>query len=474
MPRLRIIFTALSLLLSTTQIIHAESADLDTPSVIPCYASSHGPTSRGDLHSHGMAFCEMGERVDIKSPYSSTPSSDSLPIGPAHLTSGEPSTSSRPSVSIFFSCSEKDEVMCKKANTAYQNVANTLSRVLKLNRDIKVRAEYTSFCKNLGQCEVSTLGQASSSMYFSINGVPNVDPNYWVPQPLAKQMVEGLPFAEYDIHAQFNADNPKDFNKKYSRFWFKGDPAIKQDQFDFEMVCMHELIHGLSFITALGTYLPGKSPNSSFPGLTLSLNVSMRGDDIVGVNAVYPPLIFDKFLVTHPDGIPLARSYGSLINGLDASLPFDQWLERFRSSDALAVSKKLYELATTPRAIRFQLGGDPSNPKSFDDPENYVVLHTSYPQFKKGSTLSHVDQEMYTDTADFLLRPEAPSGVTVDVLSKGKFPIGPKTIRVLNAMGYKTNVVNSAAGFALGSASNFVGWIGCWTIIFVLKNFYLM
>ena len=209
------------------------------------------------------------------------------------------------------------------------------------------------------------------------------------------------------------------------------------------------MIHGLGFITGLVANLPGSQPSSIFPGLTFALNTTSINGIPTSVNSIFPPLIFDRYVTTHPEGIPLSSLFNSLINGLDQPMSYSSWMKAFQNSTAFTTTQTLYTLATTPNRLRFQFPGT-----SGTSPSDYILLHTSYPKFKTGSSLSHCDQTTYSNNPDFLMRPEASPGVILSTLSFGSqnFPIGPSTIKMLSAIGYSVNpqrYSNGATGLAI-------------------------
>ena len=79
--------------------------------------------------------------------------------------------------------------------------------------------------------QLSTLGTASAASFWTLSGVQSstveIDPNYWYPQGLAKQITnDTLPWSQWDIVAHFNPDA--------GEFWFDDDHGpISSFQYDF-------------------------------------------------------------------------------------------------------------------------------------------------------------------------------------------------------------------------------------------------
>lgn len=88
------------------------------------------------------------------------------------------------------------------------------------------------------------------------NKNPIIDPLYVYPQVLARQLVNKAPggsnWEPTDISAAFNSDNDtsEPLPKGVSEFWFKElKVPMVGNQFDLEITILHELMHGLGFIT---------------------------------------------------------------------------------------------------------------------------------------------------------------------------------------------------------------------------------
>lgn len=388
-------------------------------------------------------------------------------------------------VKIQFMCNSSDVKTCNKARNAYQNVADTMTSLLNLRQNVTILAQYLSFCQAFDECgRLDLLGSARPSQYWMMPGSSKVDTSYMYPQSLARQLTDDLPFGDSpDIIASFNSDEKP--GATLSKFWFSGDGDIQTTQYDFEYVVLHEIIHGLGFLTSLSTYLPdpAKSNQSTIVSGSManslplvSFNVNMAWNTKTGAPEISPtgdlPYIFDKFLVENSTGVPLSTMYRGLLSATEFgsnndTMAYSAFLSKLSNSSQMRLMKKLYRLFCTKSSVRFQtLDGasgafanvDVQAAKSYSS----IMLETKG-SFKAGTSVSHFEQDTFTNTADFLMRPSGSSGVTLDKLSRNKFPIGQDGLYALATLGYrlKDGVTSSASGtlahpFALYSA--FLGY----------------
>ncbi|KAJ3122266.1 hypothetical protein HK098_002971 [Nowakowskiella sp. JEL0407] len=361
---------------------------------------------------------------------------------------------------------------CNSAKETFRLAGEIISRTIVLTKAIFIKAEFISFCKNsadgCGPNSKPMLGQATATSYWTIHDVKGVDENFWYPQALAKQLVPSnatMDWSTYDILAQFNSDT----SDGASLFWFPDNTSpISRGQYDFLYVVLHELIHGLGFVSSWGTYfetsndnpkvLPMLTPLLQFKSRPLVQNNGLAASNVVSNCSALPPYIFDKFLITGKNEAVSLQTVYQQMN--ESGVLNDAWVV-LKEPDTIVKSTikgakfqaglDLYDSATTPGSIRFQ-GTEQSG--------NTVVLHTTYDPFRVGSSLSHFDQRIYEKTADFLMRPEAPSGITLRKMiadtsgnqNATASPIGPKTRFILGSLGYKLMPESTASQYGLGMA----------------------
>lgn len=336
---------------------------------------------------------------------------------------------------LMFSCNIPDLSICAMAKRAYTSATQRISNVIKLKYQVILNAKYISFCTAKKDCSGQILGQASATSFWKLAADPSeprIDPFYWYPQALAKQLApsnQEKAWAKSDIDAEFNHDRGSDptLPKGMPRFWFReSKKVIQAAQYDFEYVVLHEILHGMGFSTSWNTYIPGKKSQPLLPLITPWFNFDKQPNGQVVANGCNPLTIFDKFVYSRVDNRSLTTSY-LLMTGDGLIIPnqsFKTWAKKFDQSAALTEAKRIYKLATTKNAIEFRLKNG-----------NAVVLHTGYPVFKPGSSLTHVDQSFYTKTSSFLMRPEASEGMTLAGL--GATPIDSKLVDIFERIGYE-------------------------------------
>lgn len=330
---------------------------------------------------------------------------------------------------VNFKCDFPDKSICDKAHKSYDIVFDLLSDLLVLKRSIVVDASYSYFCQGdspAPSCDTANLGLASSASHWLLTE-PGLNPTTAYPQALAKQLstVE-YNWAPADIIAKFNGDK---LPNGASRFWFEGDGKMKQDQYDFTYVVMHEVLHGLGILSYFGTYVPDEQV--VIPLSTMNENKF----------ATELPFLFDS-MVYEKNGKRNLRDYYNEFkrNSVDG-------LESYRKSEAYENAKTLYRLSTEsgleirlPRMSQRVMHRftNASIEYSERDDESVIVLHTCEFPFKPATSISHLDQATYDNTEEFLMRPTATRGKTLKSLTKKDgFPVGKKTIRLLSAMGYE-------------------------------------
>ncbi|KAJ1551244.1 hypothetical protein HK096_002271 [Nowakowskiella sp. JEL0078] len=342
---------------------------------------------------------------------------------------------------------------CSSAKETFRSAGEIISQTINLVQPIFVKAQFMSFCAISGNCDDNgqkLLGQATAASYWALNDAVGADPDYWYPQALAKQIVGSnstLDWSTYDIAAQFNSD--KIGNK--GLFWFpNSNTTVQKGQYDFLYVILHEMIHGLGFVSSWGTYVH-LDPSSTLPIITPILQT--KDNSTQKTFSSLPLYIFDKYLVANNKRMSLSYDkmnsdklfdfIPSLIGKSDSDVT-----STLKSSNAFSEGYNLYSTSTTTGKILFK-GKSTTNVSNPD-----IVLHTEYSPFKQGSSLSHLDQSLYASDVDFLMRPEAPNGVTLRSLMNSvntQAPIGPRTRMILWTIGYTLVGEKNTTSFGLGN-----------------------
>jgi hypothetical protein len=226
-----------------------------------------------------------------------------------------------------------------------------------------------------------------------------------------------------------------EFNSEYSNFWFRGDQEINSEQIDFELILIHELLHGLGFGTSWDDYLNYDNLGILTPSLSfLNSNVTIK---FTGFNE----FAMDKYLVFTKDNSSLSIITDLLnqfsINNTDF-VNMKQFAIEFSNSPQFIEAKRMFNISTTRDMVAFRIPFDNYN----------VLMETSLVPFMPGSTFSHLDYNTVRNTTDFLMKFDASYNVTLDDLtsingynSDYTNPIGPLTIRMLQSIGYVLNYI---------------------------------
>ncbi|CAI2178458.1 1626_t:CDS:1 [Funneliformis geosporum] len=326
-----------------------------------------------------------------------------------------------------FSCGVPDKVLCTKAENAFKAAGEIIANVIILVTPITVNATFTDFCKALNECDGTILGAASAARTIPLLDDDKVVRQY--PQALAKQfLLDPTPkWGPFDIQAFFNAQ---------ADLFFKGDGVIKKNQFDFEYIILHELIHGLGFASAWNNYFSEQpvalTPDPNFLESITDLNQPVK---FTG----FEETAFDKYMInTRDKGAPKRMTeFTNEINSfaeIGTDFPSVQaLLNTFADSKQFQTSSQLILDGQTPKTMAFQ----PRNVSSND----MVFLETNLKPFRVGSSISHVDIKSFNNDPDFLEVFNAKPGQTLEQVLKatgGKYPIGPKLKSVLETLGYAT------------------------------------
>jgi len=222
--------------------------------------------------------------------------------------------------------------------------------------------------------------------------------------------------------------------------FFRGDGNIAPNQFDFEYIILHEIIHGLGFASSWNNYFgqlqifDALSPDPSFLDEVTTINDPVK---FTG----FEETAFDKYMVNTRSKQAQPTRMSDLtkqINGfaeIGKEFPtVQQLLVDFSSSKEFQTTQSLLLDGQTAKTMAFR----PQNANSTND---LIFLETNITPFRVGSSISHMDIVTFDSSPDFLEVFNAKRGQTLDqvlALNGGQFPIGPKLQSVLETLGYST------------------------------------
>ncbi|KAL3895503.1 MAG: hypothetical protein SGCHY_004662 [Lobulomycetales sp.] len=329
-------------------------------------------------------------------------------------------------------CIGVDDEKCEMARKGLGNVGTRLSAQLDIGENVRIKVTYRSFCagQDIASCPMRMiLGAAKPSSYFRAK--TSSDDAFWFyPQALFKQLniQSNVPFQEYDILTEFNAD----YN-----FWFQSsNEPIQPGQEDFEMTVAHELVHGMgmdhSFAVWNDLYAPIGSTSPRYLAPKLDIDFEQRIQGLV--QAWLPLTIFDKHLYETGNSIPLSER-AKIIQSFQFSpgTPLNDLVAAFEASGApFESAKTLYQVMTSGRdSIEFRSSDSSS-----------LILSTPEVGFIPGISLSHVNHDRYWNSPEFLMTPAAPelTGLSLDAViarNGGSGVFGQGTLALLNTLGWK-------------------------------------
>ncbi|CAG8569484.1 10239_t:CDS:2 [Funneliformis caledonium] len=320
---------------------------------------------------------------------------------------------------LQFFCEIQDKALCAKAKSSFEEAGRIITSTLILNTPIIINATFQDME------DPGILGAAGPLRSIPMKDDDGIERLY--PQALVKQFQLGShpEFAPVDIVADFNSLVP---------FWFEGDPPITNKQIGFLELILHELMHGLGFNSAWSDNFPqAATPEiiglTTEPGITdLNATIVFRG---------FQERALDKYLILLPDNKTTAF-YANELNKFANGSTFknvDDFSDKFIASPQYLVGKEIFSYFVTPKSLVFK-------PSVSDKEEDMTYLETSLNPFERGSSISHVDIAMYTNTSEFLMTYLQESGRTLNdsIRIGGNFAGG--------AIGYKLRLILESLGYA--------------------------
>ncbi|GAA5799074.1 hypothetical protein HPULCUR_004483 [Helicostylum pulchrum] len=383
--------------------------------------------------------------------------------------------------------------------------------------------EFTRTCAN------DTLGWGTPTSQFTLPFEDGADLNYVYPQALAKQLApysSTSVWAKYDIEIEINHDvylNGIDFEQetkdgwngtgtpRNGNFWFFNDSGssnisttsanhIQSHQVDFRYVVLHELLHGLGFLSSWAAYFwTDASPfRTLIEGIIDPLELQLvtpgpywyinQDTGPAYVTGFQPTMIFDKYLVnldtklnvTHVS--PLSdlafEMQDFCVQNNNAFIV--NFIKSFNAANQSTTAHRLWISMSQPETVRFQFEPPTVADSSYNlipylnqTYRNITLLtggdlfeRSSFEQIdptlnRPGLMISHLDDQ-YAKTPDFLMTQQYHHGKTLEELVKNFYdaipiikynttasnntiieedyrsPIGPGILRILDSIGYST------------------------------------
>ncbi|KAJ3004764.1 hypothetical protein HKX48_001048 [Thoreauomyces humboldtii] len=359
--------------------------------------------------------------------------------------------------------------VCTKANAMFLRAIERIAKVVYLRERVVVTATFASFCateKDVAACRADqdTLGSAGPAAWHEWNATYaetlGVDDAYLYPSALARQYApDALSEQTVDVSANFNSeplwwfatveDPVGDRSDEFvaSQLWdeqWGGLPdqpvRMRGSVYDFEAIVLHELMHGMGFICSWYPWLDATSVIPASPLVTAD-------GTMVGMTK---PWLFNKWMADVSAGVWM-KEYQDYILTVSASiaqgisngtLVDTTFLAEFLSSPGYAIAQKVFSgPATTPGSVAFYYPRASDTLNSTADPLrlHYAVLYT--PElYSDGSTFSHVDNQIYSGTQQFLMRAYGTAGIGLGAMRPVGQPIGEVVQGVLGALGYSTSL----------------------------------
>ena len=208
------------------------------------------------------------------------------------------------------------------------------------------------------------------------------------------------------------------------------------------------IMHGLGFISSWASYLP-KNPNTLTPQIALGSPTSANGIQFEG----FVEFIYDRLMTfTNYPGLYATNLSANMVSafGQQGTVFSDDVAlgKAFASSPAAKYGRYMDGNATEKDAIQQSLPVPIATNATLhtnSEPGPLITLETSFNPFASGSSLNHVDAELYGSTQDFLMRYSTPMGKTLqdfinDYGSSGDItygPFGPGLRYILAGIGYR-------------------------------------
>ncbi|GAN06640.1 conserved hypothetical protein [Mucor ambiguus] len=441
----------------------------------------------------------------------------------ASNTTTQFTNTSDPLVQYDLEC-KADDAYCAKVSKAVGSAIDEFTRVINVKNSLLIKVMYYSFCEKT--CANDTYGWGSPTSQFTLPFEDGADLNYVYPQALAKQLApysSTSVWSKYDIEIEINHDaymNATEMQQVISdgwnktgtppngKYWFYNDTnaqgavrEIASHQIDFRYVVLHELLHGLGFLSSWAAYFwTDASPFRTLvdgvidpielqlvtPGPYWFINQDTGPAYVTGFQ---PNMIFDKYLVN----VDTELNVTSTLSLSDLAFEMQDFcvqnsnafivnfIRAFNKANQSTTAHKLWLSMSQPETLTFQFQTPTVSNSSYNlipylnrtyqsmtlltgrDLSSSSYEHTDPTMNRPGLMISHLD-DRYQHTPDFLMTEEYHTGKTLEQLVDSyygnipilhyndtasrsnstmvqmtyKSPIGPGILRILDSIGYST------------------------------------
>lgn len=372
------------------------------------------------------------------------------PFSAAALTNdNSTSRSTQPNRVTFDLICKADPSTCAQVSSTFSIATDILSSVFQFETPLLINASFIDFCQEYNDCngdnKMTSIGQAYPAIsYVMTDTTDNMTRMY--PQPLLKQFTDLTTkptWIKYDINAQFNT---------LVNWYFVNDQqSIGENQTDFLRNVLHELIHGLGFITSWSDDVyraisPLFTPQNKLkPFITPILLASTNNEQLLnGYNNPLPfwgfvEFPFDKFINYKTSSgalYPFSKFTRQLNEFCNSNAIFRNIIDlanTWYNSDAYDQASIIYGRSISSLDILAVLGDD-----------EYLWLESSVNPYSTGSSLCHVDQSSYLNSKEYLMVYLANHGVGISQLNQiyPTGPVGPSLQAAMGAMGYRLTNTN--------------------------------
>ncbi|EEB09477.2 hypothetical protein SJAG_04685 [Schizosaccharomyces japonicus yFS275] len=420
-------------------------------------------------HSFTEAACS-GASVEKRSSFSSSSSPSSSSIRSPLLTQLQMPAPKRSLASpvfhmlnwsVNYETGAKDAVGSEFVESidAVLQYANTLvSRVFFLNQTISIRVTV------LNSSTIPSTKRDSTSYSTSLSTpvasaqparlLPLLDDDGLVryyPQSVVKQFSlntngADVSFAEYDVEMYIYPHS--------NLYYDTGDNSttIQSNQVDLLHVVLHELMHGLGFLSSWSEYM-GSSSSAITPTLVVQSTTS-GGSTTYRVGGVLE-YEFDRNVHFESE---LSQGSSNLTRSMEEYVQSDSAPTESNANDvytALASSEltqlgnTMLQYATTPYSLGMHSAGATASQLAANS-SHVFLLETSFSTFACGSSLSHMAADVYDGTPDFLMRYVVTAGISMQDMLERAYkttsehgardrygPFGPALRETMRGMGYR-------------------------------------